>query len=353
MPEGYWCAAQGSLAGVSANSLLPALSVVIPVYNEQDWIDRSVGALIASAQVANWPVEVVVVDDGSTDGTGGKLAKLQELYGITVLTQPNSGRFEARRAGIAKASGRQILLLDSRVIVDPGSLTFLRDQLVDHPERTVWNGHINVASEHNPYAGFMAGLVKIPWRRYCANPRLMSFGIDEFDVFPKGTGFFSAPKDVLEDSSNAFESLFEDVRFASDDTGVLRWIAERHRIFLAPDFSATYHGRDSFKKFVGQSYFRGTTFVDSYLASPGPARNGLFAAMAVGVLGLGVAARRPKTAVALAAAGSTAAGFAVTKFGATKAEAKAVAQLTPVFAAGFGAGALRGLFMALRARLRK
>jgi hypothetical protein len=199
----------------------------------------------------------------------------------------------------------------------------------------------------------MAGLVKIPWRRYCANPRLMSFGIEEFDVFPKGTGFFSAPKDVLEDSSNAFVSLFEDVRFASDDTGVLRWIAERDRIFLAPEFSATYHGRDSFKKFVGQSYFRGTTFVDSYLASPGPARNGLFAAMAVGVIGLGVAAKRPKTAVTLAAAGSAAAGFAVTKFGATKAEAKAVAQLTPVFVAGFGAGALRGLFLALRARLRR
>lgn len=353
MPEGYWPAPQGSLAGVSANSLLPDLSVVIPVYNEQDWIGRSVGALIASAQAADWPVEVVVVDDGSTDATPEQLAKLQALYDITVLSQPNSGRFEARRAGIAKASGRQILLLDSRVIVDTGSLTFLRDQLENHPDRKVWNGHINVASEHNPYAGFMAGLVKIPWRRYCANPRLMSFGIEEFDVFPKGTGFFSAPKDVLEDSSDAFVSLFEDVRFASDDTGVLRWIAEHDRIFLAPEFSATYHGRDSFKKFVGQSYFRGTTFVDSYLASPGPARNGLFAAMAVGALGLGVAAKRPKTAVTLAVAGSAAAGAAVTKFGATKAEAKAVAQLAPVFAAGFGAGALRGLFMALRARLRR
>ncbi|WP_394360869.1 glycosyltransferase family 2 protein [Amycolatopsis sp. SB7-3] len=338
---------------MSANSLLPALSVVIPVYNEQDWIDRSVGALIASAQAANWPVEVVVVDDGSTDGTGDKLAKLQKLYGITVITQPNSGRFEARRAGVAKASGRQILLLDSRVIVDTRSLTFLRDQIMDHPERTVWNGHINVASEHNPYAGFIAGLVKIPWRRYCANPRLMSFGIEEFDVFPKGTTFFSAPKDVLEDSADAFVSLFDDVRFASDDTGLLRGIAERHRIFLAPEFSATYHGRDSFKKFVSQSYFRGTTFVDSYLATPGPARNGLFVALAVGTAGLGVAAKHPKSAAALVATGSAVAGVAVTRFGATTAEAKAVAKLAPVFATGFGIGVLRGLFFALRARLRK
>ncbi|MFE0024833.1 glycosyltransferase family 2 protein [Amycolatopsis sp. NPDC059021] len=338
---------------MSAHTLLPKLSVVIPVYNEQDWIAESVGALVASAQAAQWPAEVVVVDDGSTDATPERLDDLRERYGITVLSQPNGGRFEARRAGIAKASGEHILLLDSRVIVDIGSLTFLRDQLREHPDRLVWNGHINVASEHNPYAGFMAGLVKIPWRRYCANPRLMSFGIEEFDVFPKGTGFFSAPRKVLEEASDAFVSLFDDVRFASDDTGVLRWIAERHRIHLAPEFSATYHGRDSFKKFVAQSYFRGTTFVDSYLASPGPARNGLFAAFGLGLLGLGVAAKRPKTAVALAAAGSAAAGAAVTRFGATKAEARAVAQLTPVFAAGFGAGAIRGLVMALRARLRR
>ncbi|MEC3975140.1 glycosyltransferase family 2 protein [Amycolatopsis sp. H20-H5] len=338
---------------MSANTLLPGLSVVIPVHNEQNWIDRSVGALVASAEAAAWPVEIIVVDDGSTDATGEKLAALQRLYGITVLTQPNSGRFEARRLGITKAAGEQVLLLDSRVIIDPESLTFLREQLIGHPERQVWNGHINVASEQNPYAGFMAGLVKIPWRRYCANPRLMSFGIEEFDVFPKGTGFFSAPRQVLEDASNAFVSLFDDARFASDDTGVLRWIAERQRIHLAPELSATYHGRESLKKFVAQSYFRGTTFVDSYLASPGPARNGFFAAFGVGLLGLGVAAKRPKTAVTLGVLGSAAAGAAVTRFGATKAEARAVAQLSPLFAAGFGAGAVRGLYFALRARRRR
>src|SRR2546430_4123246 len=106
----------GSLGTVSANPLLPSLSVVIPVYNEQDWIERSVGALLASASAASWPIEVVVVDDGSTDATPARLDELRERHGITVLSQANSGRFEARRAGIAKAAGNQILLLDSRVV---------------------------------------------------------------------------------------------------------------------------------------------------------------------------------------------------------------------------------------------
>ncbi|KDN16296.1 glycosyltransferase family 2 protein [Amycolatopsis rifamycinica] len=338
---------------MSANPLLPSLSVVIPVYNEQDWIERSVGALLASASAASWPIEVVVVDDGSTDATPSRLDDLRERHGITVLRQANSGRFEARRAGIAKSSGEWVALLDSRVIVDEQTLTFLRDQLVEHPERAVWNGHINVASEHNPYAGFMAGLVKVPWRKYCANPRLMSYGIDEFDVYPKGTTFFCARRGLLEGSVTAFASLFDDLRFASDDTRMLRWIAERERIWLAPELSATYNGRDSFKKFTQQAYFRGTTYVDSYIASPGPARNALFGALAAGVIGLVFAAKKPKTTLAAGVLGAVAAGEVVKKCGATGPEARAVTKLLPVFAGGFGAGVLRGLAMAVRAGLRR
>jgi glycosyltransferase involved in cell wall biosynthesis len=326
---------------------------VIPVYNEQDWIERSVGALLASASAADWPIEVVVVDDGSTDATPSRLDELRERHGITVISQPNSGRFEARRAGIAKSSGEWVALLDSRVILDEHTLTFLRDQLVEHPERAVWNGHINVASEHNPYAGFMAGLVKVPWRKYCANPRLMSYGIEEFDVYPKGTTFFCARRGLLEGSVTAFASLFDDIRFASDDTRMLRWIAERERIWLAPELSATYNGRDSFKKFTQQAYFRGTTYVDSYIASPGPARNALFGALAAGVLGLAFAAKKPKTTLAAGVLGAVAAGEVVKKCGATGPEARAVTKLLPVFAGGFGAGVLRGLAMAVRAGLRR
>jgi glycosyltransferase involved in cell wall biosynthesis len=326
---------------------------VIPVYNEQDWIERSVGALLASASAASWPIEVVVVDDGSTDATPSRLDDLRERHGITVIGQANGGRFEARRAGIAKSSGEWIALLDSRVIVDEHTLTFLRDQLVEHPERAVWNGHINVASERNPYAGFMAGLVKVPWRKYCANPRLMSYGIEEFDVYPKGTTFFCARRGLLEGSVTAFASLFDDIRFASDDTRMLRWIAERERIWLAPELSATYNGRDSFKKFAQQAYFRGTTYVDSYIASPGPARNALFGALAAGAVGLAFAAKKPKSTLAAGVLGAVAAGEVVKKCGATGPEARAVTTLLPVFAGGFGAGVLRGLAMAVRTKLRR
>ena len=335
---------------MSAN--LPSLSVVIPVFNEADWIARSVGALLDSADAAGWPVEVVVVDDGSTDATPARLDELRKRHGITVVWQANAGRFEARRAGLAKASGEWVALLDSRVLVSPSTLTFLADQLRKSPDRVVWNGHIQV-DDHNPYAAFLSGLVKVAWRAYFARPRLTSFGSEEFDVHPKGTTFFCARRDLLERAAGAFESLFDDVRYASDDTRMLRWIAERERIWLSPDFVATYHGRESFRKFTRQAFFRGTTYVDSYLASPGPARNALFGALAIGVLGAALGIRRPRTALAAGAAGSVLAGAVVRRCGGTSAEARAVTRLLPVFAAAFGAGVLRGLGLAARTRLRR
>jgi glycosyltransferase involved in cell wall biosynthesis len=331
----------------------PSLSVIIPVFNEEQWISRSVGAVVEAITRAGWPAEVIVVDDGSTDGTPAALARLAGQHGITVISQPNKGRFEARRTGLAKASSERVLLLDSRVVIDPEALTFLRDQIVEHPERKVWNGHVNVASDGNPYAGFMAGLVKIPWRRYCANPRYMSFGLDEFDVFPKGTGYFCAPRQLIEDASLAFESLYEDVSLASDDTRMLRWIVERERIHLAPEMSGTYYGRDSLKRFVKHAYFRGTTFVDGYLQTKGPARTGMFAAIAFSIFGLVLLARAPKRAIALGVVTSATAAFGVKKCGATVNEARATAMLLPLFGIACFAGMIRGLVLAARGRAKR
>ncbi|WP_121389015.1 glycosyltransferase family 2 protein [Actinokineospora cianjurensis] len=335
------------------NAPVPTLSVVIPVYNEESWVPRCVAALVESLERAAWEAQVVVVDDGSTDATGDRLAELAKTHGITVVSQSNRGRFEARKAGLSEASGQFVLLLDSRVIVEPDALTYLRDQLVEHPERKVWNGHITVASAGNPYAGFMAGLVKIPWRRYCADPRLTSFGPDEFDLYPKGTGFFVAPRTMLDGAVMAFDSLYDDVSLASDDTKVLRWIIDRERINISPGFAAVYNGRDTLEKFAKQSLYRGTTYVDSYLTSAGPARTALFGALGVGVVAIAMLVRKPKTTIAAGVVGCAAAGVAVRKCGATPGEARAVATLLPLFAGGFGLGVLRGLFLAAKAWLRR
>ena len=87
------------------------LSIVIPAFNCAEWLARSVGSAFLFADAA---VEVVVVDDGSTDATRQVLAGLQQTHPtLRVLTQANAGLSAARNAGIAQATGTHIVLLDA------------------------------------------------------------------------------------------------------------------------------------------------------------------------------------------------------------------------------------------------
>jgi GT2 family glycosyltransferase len=333
----------------AAGSALPpldALSVVIPVYNEETWIRSCITALTASARAAGLPLDVVVVDDGSTDRTPEVLRELAAEHGIRVITQANAGRLAARSAGLAAAREAWLLLLDSRVIMDDGALPWVRRAIAEHPERTVWCGHVDVETEGNPYAAFWSGLVKIGWRRYTSDPRLVSFGTEEFDAYPKGTTCLLIPRALLDEAVQGFESLFEDEQLSSDDTRLLRFVAGRTRIWLTPDFRFSYNGKQGPRKFLKQSYFRGTTFVDGYLGQPGPVRRALLAAIGLGAA-VGVASlRRPAIAVAGIAAVTAVAPAVVAHAGGSRDEVRSTVALTPVFVLTFGAGVLRGLALA-------
>ena len=87
------------------------LSVVIPVRNGRDFVGRAV----ASAQAVSAPLEIVVVDDGSTDGTLDLLQGLAEDDPriIVVRRDADHGAAAARNAGIAVARGDIVCFLDA------------------------------------------------------------------------------------------------------------------------------------------------------------------------------------------------------------------------------------------------
>jgi glycosyltransferase involved in cell wall biosynthesis len=95
----------------------PLISVVIPCYNRQDYIQEAVD----SALKQTWEnTEVIVVDDGSTDDS----VKLLQSYEsrIKLFTQPNAGVAAARNTGIHQAKGKWIALLDSDDVWIPNKL---------------------------------------------------------------------------------------------------------------------------------------------------------------------------------------------------------------------------------------
>lgn len=327
-----------------------ALGVVMPVYNERSWVGRSIAALHEAARLAEWPIEVVVVDDGSDDGTETILDEMAESGDIRVIHQPNRGRFEARRAGIEALETESVLLLDSRVVIDAQALRVVRLEMEADPSARVWNGHVHVVSEGNLYGAFWSGITKVGWRAYFAEPRRLRYGVDHFNRYPKGTGMFLAPRDVLQSAGSSFRSMFDDVRLASDDTRMIREIAGTEGINLSPGFSCLYYGRDTFQKWLKQSAFRGTTFVDGYLGDGRRAPVALGAAAVAIPLGMLAVIRRPMWVLAGVIGASSVAAGATRRCGGTPREAVAVGALLAPFAAAFASGLLRGLVLATRSR---
>src|SRR5680860_224415 len=95
----------------------PVVSVVMPTYQRRDVVVESVSALRRQATAA--PFEVVVVVDGSSDGTSTALAALPVEFPLTVIEQANAGAASARNTGWRIARGRIVLFLDDDMEAEP------------------------------------------------------------------------------------------------------------------------------------------------------------------------------------------------------------------------------------------
>lgn len=99
----------------------PDVSVIIPVYNRRDVVRRAVTSLLE--QDFRRPYEVLVVDDGSTDGTAEVLADFGRC--VRVIRQKNGGAASARRTGMLEARASIVAFLDSDDIAEPFHLSRL------------------------------------------------------------------------------------------------------------------------------------------------------------------------------------------------------------------------------------
>ncbi|SMD15692.1 glycosyltransferase [Lentzea albidocapillata] len=107
----------------------PPVSVVVPAYNEALNIAATVRSIAGNNHVAD--VEVIVVDDGSTDGTAD-VAKELDLPGVTVIRQTNQGKPAALNAGVREAAHDVLVLVDGDTIFEPDTIGQLVQPFADN-----------------------------------------------------------------------------------------------------------------------------------------------------------------------------------------------------------------------------
>lgn len=244
----------------------PGLSIVIPSYNSARWLPatlRAVDAAVVAAELTD--VEVIVVNDGSTDDTVDVVtATTPALHTpLRLISTANQGRFLARWTGVSEARHDEVMLVDSRVLVAETALRHIRDVRAAGGGLGPWNAH----AETSPDAALVGLFWEVPtyvfWGEYRANPRPMTITPDNFDRVPKGTTCFLLSRALYQESARAAWPT-TNAHLVSDDTMILRHVVQAGPINLDPGFRVEYLPRQSVRQFLTHSFVRGTLFVSSY-----------------------------------------------------------------------------------------
>src|ERR1700687_5103568 len=104
------------MAGLHGILTDPLLSVAMPVYNERDTVESMVARVMAVPGVR---VELIVVDDGSKDGTTDILRGLQSKYQFKLLLKENGGKGSALRRGFKEVTGDLVVIQDADTEYSP------------------------------------------------------------------------------------------------------------------------------------------------------------------------------------------------------------------------------------------
>ncbi len=130
--------------------MTPTVSVIVPTYNRADRIGSTIEALLASGMS---DLEIVIVDDGSTDATGDVVSAFGEP--VVYVRQQNAGPARARNNGFSRSHGRYVLFIDDDDWWHHGAVARLSDHLDANPELPCIFGDTSMGSPEDGYVSFV------------------------------------------------------------------------------------------------------------------------------------------------------------------------------------------------------
>jgi len=203
-------------------------TIIVPTYNRREIV---LSCLQALAELERpWPCEVVVVDDGSSDGTTEAVRLLQMPFPYHVLTQRNSGAAAARNLGAQRATGEFLLFLDDDMIADRRLLLEHARVLDSGADAVV--GHIPLAPDA-PASVLTLGVQRWAERRL---ERLRSVGDGPLPVPDLLTGQLSVRAEVFRRAGGFDTAFTAGGTFGGEDVDFLyRLVRDGAKVKAAPD----------------------------------------------------------------------------------------------------------------------
>ncbi len=115
---------------------MASITVVIPLYNKAPHIVKTLESVLAQS---SRPKEIIVVDDGSTDGGSDLVAPYVERYGVRLIRQENAGVSVARNRGVSEANSDYVAFLDADDYWLPQHIEVLRKLIVSYPRAALFS----------------------------------------------------------------------------------------------------------------------------------------------------------------------------------------------------------------------
>jgi glycosyltransferase involved in cell wall biosynthesis len=225
------------------------VSVIVPAFNADRTIGKTLGAIINQTGFSP-AIEVIVVDDGSTDNTVLELAKFPQ---VTLLQQKNSGPAAARNTGAKAATGEIFVFTDSDTIPDPHWLQKIVAPFND-PSIMAATGTYTIANSGKSLAEIIQKEIE---------KRHSSYG--DFVLF--GGTYNLAVRKRLFDQLGGFDETY---RHASgeDNDFCYRLISLGHLIKYVSEAKVAHHHTESVSRYLKEQYRHGFWRAKLYLEHP-------------------------------------------------------------------------------------
>lgn len=148
----------------------PRYSVLIPSFNHAEYLEEAVRSALEQAEAE---IEILILDDGSSDGTAELLGRLQALPGVRTSFQKNTGAHLALNRLLEQARGQYCAILNSDDLFLSGHLQRLSEKLEIQPNAIIASSWIRIIDRKGREIGLKRGWENLPpWPRPAAGPTI-------------------------------------------------------------------------------------------------------------------------------------------------------------------------------------